>query len=86
MPVHGASPKSEEVFEGGQSHIETVEEAIEEKEYEELVVVEGNTVIDPGTVVIHLEHARTAHRTVVRAVRLDVRALFTISHSSLYIR
>ena len=51
-----------------------------------LVVVEGDTVVDPGTVVVHLEHARAAHGAVVRAVWLHTRALLAVPHRTLQTR
>lgn len=49
-------PEPEEILERGQSYEETVEEPVEEKEDEELVVVEGDTIVDPGAVVVHLQY------------------------------
>ena len=54
-------PESEEIFERRQRHEETVGETIEEEEDEELVVVEGDAVVDPGTVMIHLEDTVSTH-------------------------
>ena len=53
MTIHGACPKSEEIFQGGKGHIHAVHETVEEKEYEELVVIECYAVVDPWTVVVH---------------------------------
>ena len=77
-------PELEEIFEGGERDEETVGEAVEEEEDEVLVVVEGDAVVDPGAVVVHLEHAGPAHGAMVRAVRLHARALLTVAHSSLH--
>ena len=51
-----------------------------------LVVVEGDAVVDPGAVVVHLEHARAAHGAVVRAVWLHTRALLAVPHRTLQTR
>jgi len=58
---YSLSPESEEIFEGGESHEEAVGEAIEEEEDEELVVVERDAVVDPGTVVVHLQDTGSTH-------------------------
>ena len=80
---HRVRPEPEEIFEGGESHKHTVQETIEEKEDKELVVVEGDTVVHPGTVVVHLEDTAATHRTVVSSVRFDDGALLTVSHGPL---
>ena len=54
-------PEPEEILEGGESHEQTIEETVEEEEDKELVVVEGNTVVHPGTVVVHLEDTGATH-------------------------
>ena len=51
-----------------------------------LVVVEGDTVVDPGAVMVHLEHAAAAHGAVVRAVWLHTRALLAVPHRTLQTR
>ena len=76
-------PEPEEILERAEGHEQTVGEAVEEEEDEVLVVVEGDAVVDPGAVVIHLEHAAPAHRAVVRAVRLHTRALLAVAHRAL---
>ena len=68
-------PELEEIFEGRERDEETVGEAVEEEEDEVLVVVEGDAVVDPGAVVVHLADAPLAHGAVVRALRLDAAAL-----------
>ena len=73
------------MLERAQRHEETVCEAVEEEEDEVLVVVEGDAVVDPGAVMIHLEHAASAHGAVMRAVRLHTRALLTVAHRALQI-
>ena len=77
------SPEPEEILERAEGHEQTVGEAVEEEEDEVLVVVEGDAVVDPGAVVIHLEHAAPAHRAVVSTVRLHARALLTVTHRAL---
>ena len=49
-------PEPEEILEGGEGHEHTIGETVEEEEDEELVVVEGDTVVDPGTVMVHLQY------------------------------
>ena len=79
-------PEPEEILEGGEGNKHAVGEAVEEEQDEELVVVESDTVVDPGTVVVHLEHARAAHGAVVRAVWLHARALLAVPHRTLQTR
>ena len=76
-------PEPEEILERAEGHEQTVGEAVEEEEDEVLVVVEGDAVVDPGAVVIHLQHAAPANGAVVRTVRLHTGALLTITHSAL---
>ena len=59
------------------AQVDTVngEEHAEEKEV--AVIVEANAVVEPGTVVVHFEHAPAADRTVVSARRL--RATVTLA-------
>ena len=76
-------PEPEEILERGEGHEHAVEEAVQEEQDEELVVVEGDTVVDPGTVVVHLQDTGAAHRAVVSSVGFDDGALLTISHCSL---
>ena len=77
------SPEPEEILEGGEGNEEAVGEAVEEEEDEELVVVEGDTVVDPGAVMIHLENTGPADGAVVGPVRLDHGALLAVPHGSL---
>jgi len=49
------SPESEEILESGEGHKEAVGETIKEEQNEELVVVECDTVVDPRTMMIHLQ-------------------------------
>ena len=76
---HRRRPELQEVLERGRCDVDAVQERVAEKEHEELVVVECDAVVDPWAVVVHLEHALSAHGAVVRAVRLDVRALRAVS-------
>ena len=64
---YGLSPESEEILEGGESHEEAVGEAVEEEEDEELVVVEGDTVVDPGAVVVKYLNAVVTDTAVTAA-------------------
>ena len=54
-------PEAEEILEGGEGDEHTIGETVEEEEDEELVVVEGDTVVNPGTVVVHLEDTGATH-------------------------
>lgn len=72
-------PEGDEVLEGGDADEDAVQKAVAEKQHEELVVLKGNTVVDPRTVVVHLGHALATHAAVVRPVGLDVVALFAVA-------
>ena len=72
----------EKILEGGQRHVHTVEEPVEQEENEELVVVESDTVVDPWTVVVHLEDAGPADGAVVSTVRFDHSAPITVADRS----
>lgn len=50
------------------------------KQDEVLLVVLADTVIDPGTVVVHFPNAPLADAAVVGSVRLDAAALGTFVH------
>lgn len=56
-----------------------VDESISQEEHEELVVEETDAVVDPRTVVVHLEDAAGAYAAVVRAVGLDQYASVTVA-------
>ena len=58
---HTVRPEPEEILERGEGHEHAVEEAVQEEQDEELVVVEGDTVVDPGTVVVHLQYTGATH-------------------------
>ena len=58
---HRVRPEPEEILEGGESHEQTIEETVEEEEDKELVVVEGDTVVYPGAVVVHLQDTAATH-------------------------
>jgi len=51
---------------------------IKKEQEEELVVAKANAVVDPRTVVVHLENAHAADPAVVTAVRLVLRAPLTV--------
>ena len=73
-------PESEKIFESGQSDKQTVCEAVEEEQDEELVVVECHAVVDPGTVMVHLEDTVSTHGTMMHSVWLDAGTLLTVPH------
>ena len=54
LGAHTVSPEAEEILERGEGHEYTIEETVQEEEDEELVVVEGDTVVNPGTMMVHL--------------------------------
>ena len=83
LRAHSVRPEPEEILERGESYEHTIEETVQEEQDEELVVVEGDTVVDPGTVVVHLQDTGAAHRAVVGSVGFDNGALLTVSHCSL---
>jgi hypothetical protein len=64
--------------EQGTAALKAPAEGIEEKEEEELVVEKPHTVAHPGTVVVHLPHARIADRTVVSPWGFDLSTLVAI--------
>ena len=43
-----------------------------------LIIPKANTVVDPGTMMVHLENTSFTNRTVVSTVRLDTLTLLTI--------
>lgn len=73
-------PELDEERQGCEGDEDAVGEAVTEKEQEELVVGESNTVVHPGAVVVHLQDADPANTAVVAPVWLQVGALFTITH------
>ncbi len=44
---------------------------VDEKEDEVLAVPESNAVVDPGAVVVHVDHTAVADRAVMAALRLE---------------
>lgn len=50
-------PKSNEVRQTRRHDEQTVQQCIAEEKHEELVIMEADTVVDPGAVVIHFEDA-----------------------------
>ena len=72
-------PEGDEVLEGGDADEDAVQKTVAKKQHKELVVLKGNTVVDPRTVVVHLGHTLAAHAAVVRPVWLDVVALFAVA-------
>jgi len=81
--TEGVRPELGKVPGGGGGDEGTVGQRVTQEEHEKFIVSESNTVVDPGTVVVHLEGAGLAHRAVVRSVWLYALALFTISHCTL---
>ena len=61
LRAHTVRPEAEEILERGEGHEYTIEETVQEEEDEELVVVKGDTVVDPGTVVVHLQYTEATH-------------------------
>ena len=61
----------EEAAGDGEDHVEE----------EVAVVAVADAVVEPGAVVVHLEHATVAHRAVVRARGLRVDALLAHRHN-----
>jgi len=83
IPVIRLGPELDEVFERGEAYEDAVEKPIEEEEHKELVVVKGDTVVDPRTMMIHLEDTSPTHGTMMSSVWLDMCALITIPHCPL---
>jgi hypothetical protein len=79
-------PELQKELQHRQGDEDAVGEPVEEEEDKELVVVEGDTVVDPGAVVVHLEHAVPADGAVVSPVRLDLRASITVPDTALHKR
>jgi len=63
--------RPQEVEEGCRRHPEEDEQGIQDEEVKVLVIVETDTVVDPRTVVIHLQDTPLADSAVVAAIRLD---------------
>lgn len=70
-PVQVALPEPQEVAQRGHGHVNAVQQGVAEEQHEELVVAEVHAVIDPRTMVVHLQHANAAHAAMVRPVGLD---------------
>lgn len=54
-------------------------ERVEDELEEELVVPEANAIINPGTVVVHLQNTRAAHSAMVATIRLILVAPLAMS-------
>merc|ERR1719483_645993 len=78
------SPVQNEVLKAAEGDEYTIDKAVEEEKDEKLVVFEGYTIVDPRTVMIHLEDTSSTHRAMVSSVWLDHSTFLTISHGSLY--
>lgn len=69
----------EEVLDDAMGNQDAVDVRVEEEQHEELVVCEPDAVVDPRTVVVHLEDASVADAAVVAAVRFDFATFLTVS-------
>lgn len=49
-PVQLAPPELQKVADGGEGHVDAVEQCVAQEQYKELVVVEVDAVVDPRTV------------------------------------
>mmetsp|Transcript_103094 Transcript_103094/g.222591 ORF Transcript_103094/g.222591 Transcript_103094/m.222591 type:complete len:273 (-) Transcript_103094:411-1229(-) len=77
-----ASPESEHVVykepQEGDGHKQAGRHEVEHEEAEVPVVAVAHAVVDPGAVVVHLQHAPLAHAAVVRPRRLPAAALLAL--------
>lgn len=62
----------------------TIQHGVEEHEEEVLVVEVADTIVDPGTVVIHSAHTSLAYSAVMCAIRLVFAAPFAMSSVSTF--
>lgn len=51
-----STPEANKISHRESEDCDAVEEGVEEKQYEELVVIETDAVVDPGAMMIHLNH------------------------------
>ncbi len=51
---------------------------VEEQQYKKLVIPEAHTIVKPGAMMIHFQHASTAGPTVMSSVRFILPAPFTM--------
>lgn len=72
----------QEVLQRSDQHEEAVEQRVDEEEQEELVIRERDAVVDPRTVVVHLEDASAADGAMVASVRFYVLALVAPAHAA----
>ena len=75
-------PELEKVGERGDRAEQAHQKRVGQKENEKFVVRERDAIVDPRTVVVHLENAGIADAAVVAAVRLDYVALAAQSHGA----
>ena len=73
-------PEGQKVLQRGRAHVYTVQERVSQEEDEELVVGEGDAVVDPGAVVVHLQDTVAAHAAMVATVGLHVATLLAETH------
>ncbi len=73
--LHKVGHHTKHDTEAGQARINDEQEKV-------LVVVKADTVVDPGTVMIHFQYARATCPTVMRAIRFLMMALVTASNGT----
>ena len=52
---HVRCPELQEVFEGRESDVDAEEESVAQEQDEELVIFEGDTVVHPRAMMVHLK-------------------------------
>lgn len=75
-------PEVDEVNDRRCNYVHTVQSSPEEKDHKILVVVKTDTIVDPRAVVIHLEEAAAARRTMMTSIGFDYTALWTCSNET----
>lgn len=75
-------PELDEVLKDSCSNEDTVKHRVREEQQEELVVRKTHTVVDPWTVMVHLQHTRFTNGAMVTAVGLQNLAAVTEPDSS----
>lgn len=76
------TPKFNKILDRCERHVDTIQDRVEEKQNEELVVTEANAVVHPWTMMIHFENTFLTNTAMMTPIGLDTLALVTIAYTA----